>query len=71
LVAVLGNGRRVGVDNKNKGRLVWDNVEYVDIPTTRSIESFAYDNSVLDTFHDTMTLGKATGSKRQSIYESL
>ena len=69
LVAVLKNGRRIAVDNKHKGELKWANIEYVDIPVTRTINSIGYGNSVLDTYHDTMTLGKNVGAKRQSKYE--
>lgn len=71
LVAILKDGRRVEISGKNKGHLMWDNIEYIDIPTTRSIESIGYGNSVLDTYHDVMTLGKGTATKRQAGYEDI
>ena len=69
LVAVTHDGRRIEVSGKNKQKLVWDNIESIDIPMTRSMETPAYGKSQLDIYHDVFTLGKSTGSKRQSQYE--
>ena len=69
LVGVYKDGRRVELDGKNKNKLVWDNIDYIDIPVTRSIPTPAYGNSQLDVFHDKFTLGNSTGAKRQPIYE--
>jgi hypothetical protein len=64
LVAVMTDGRRVELDGKNKQKLVWDQIESVDIPVTRTVETPAYGNSQLDVYHDAVTLGKNTGAKR-------
>lgn len=69
LVAVTKDGRRVEVSGKNKGQLKWDNIDYIDIPITRSIKSIGYGNSTIDTFHDSMNLGKSIGSKREPVYQ--
>lgn len=69
LVAVMHNGRRVEVSGKNKQKLVWDNIESIDIPMTRSMATPAYGKSQLDVYHDAFTLGKGTGAKRQPVYE--
>jgi hypothetical protein len=69
LVAVTHDGRRIEVSGKNKQKLVWDNIESIDIPMTRSMETPAYGKSQLDVYHDAFTLGKGTGSKRQRGYE--
>ena len=69
LVAVMTDGRRIQVDGKNKNKLVWDQIESVDVPVTRSMATPAYGKSQLDTYHDAFTLGKSTGAKRQGGYE--
>lgn len=51
-VAVLTDGRRVEVDGKNRQKLVWDRIESIDIPVTRSIATPAYGNSQLDEYRE-------------------
>lgn len=69
LVIVEHGGKRYPVKDQTRKQLNWENIQYIDIPTTRVIPDEGYASSQIDTFHDSYTLGKSTASKREGEYE--
>lgn len=43
----------------------WDNVQYVDIPSSRRLNNYAWDDTQVDIAHDLINYGKNVGAKRE------
>lgn len=75
LTLVKKNGQIVKPGDKNASsdtgkmnHLEWNEVEWIDIPTVRTIFANELDNQMIDSHADAVTFTKATGAKRQAGY---
>lgn len=53
--------------DENKGKLVWDNVEYIDIPCTRHVSSNSQIDRQIDKYHISSTQTKASSAKQEGV----
>jgi hypothetical protein len=70
---VTAPGQRISnTDNgEDAGKLVWDNIEYIDIPCTRHIDSTKLTDAMIDKYHISLTRTKSAAAKTEgSIYNN-
>lgn len=62
------NGKIISKDGTKSKDIKYGAIEYIDIPTTRTISAEAEDNRMIDTMDDIINVGKAVGAKREPTY---
>lgn len=73
-VNILAKSGATLVDKQGKvitkqGKIAWDTIQCVDIPSTRTIDSKGYIDSEIDTYHEALNFTKTTAKKRQGEFE--
>ena len=73
---VIENIGGVFITNDNKKystadkKSVYENIKYVDLPVTRTLDSRGLSDAQIDTYHDAHSFTKTTAAKRQGGYET-
>ena len=57
-----------GTSNKD---ITWKNIKYVDIPSSRRLNNYAWDDAQVDIAHDLVNYTKTVAAKREHPHLSL
>lgn len=74
-VKALKNAGAVIVNKQGKvvtgdGKIGWDNIDRVELPVSRTIDSHSYVDSEIDTYHEALNFTKKVAKDSQSGYEN-
>lgn len=74
-VKALKNAGAVIVNKQGKvvtgdGKIGWDNIDHVELPVSRTIDSHSYVDSEIDTYHEALNFTKKVAKDSQGGYEN-